>query len=705
MHSPILSSRGAACRAALALLLLETLARAAAPAAETANSAPAEAAIELPPLVVTGQRSERPLEIALDAKAPVQPIPAQDGADFLKTVPGFSAIRKGGTDGDPVFRGMAGSRLVIALDDQCVLGGCGNRMDPPTAYVFPAAYDRVTILKGPQTVVHGPGNSAGVVLFESERRRLVGREVSGHASLTAGSFGRFDAAVDSFAGMPEYYARGAFTRTRANDFEDGVGRVVHARHERWSANAALGWTPDPHTLVEISGARSDGEAAYADRMMDGVVFDRTSLSVRARREQLTPLVAALEAQFGVNYVDHVMDNFSLRTFATSMMMPNPSVSNPDRRTRGGKALIELTPGGGDATRVTFGLDHQANRHTVRSSSNQTSDPYEAKARMRDADFRQTGFFGEVTRRLAERQRVIAGMRLDEWRAEDHRTVVQTSMMATAPNPSAGRVRDSQLASAFARYEHGLANSPTTLYAGLGYVSRFPDYWELIKNESASTVSAFSTMPEKTTQLDVGAIYRREGFELSVAAFASDIRDFNLVQSNVAKPSGMMGTRMAVITRNIDASTLGAEVGAGWRFRKNWKADASVACTRGTNATDDRPLAQIPPLESRLSLAYTQTRWSLGGLVRAVASQGRFALNQGNIVGQDLGASKGFAVFSVNGAWTPTGRVRVAAGIDNLFDRAYAEHISRAGGLLAGYVQATRVNEPGRTFWAKVDLTF
>ena len=77
-------------------------------------------------------------------------MPAHDGADYLKTIPGFSVIRKGGTDGDPVFRGMAGSRLNILLDGEQILGGCGNRMDPPTAYVFPESYDKITVLKGPQ---------------------------------------------------------------------------------------------------------------------------------------------------------------------------------------------------------------------------------------------------------------------------------------------------------------------------------------------------------------------------------------------------------------------------------------------------------------------------------------------------------------------------------------------------------------------------
>lgn len=674
------------------------------PSSTPAAPAETEPVVTLAPLVVTGASSERPLEITLDPKAPVQPMPAQDGADVLKAVPGFSVIRKGGTDGDPVLRGMAGSRLVIALDDQCVLGGCGNRMDPPTAYVFPAAYDRVTIIKGPQTVLRGPGNSAGVVLFESEREPLASAGIGGTATATAASFGRFDAAVGARGGTRELVARGAFTRTEGDDYEDGDGRRVHAAHERWSANAALGWTPDARTLVEFSGARSDGEAAYADRMMDGVIFDRENLALRARREHVTPLLASVELQLGYNYVDHVMDNYSLREFVPPMMMPNPSVSNPDRETVGGRLVAELAPGEG-TTRLTLGLDQQSNEHTVRSSSNQTADPYQAKPRTRDAEFRQWGLFGELTREIGESSRVVAGARLDKWRAQDHRQRVALGMMGSMPNPTYGHVRDSQLASGFARYEHRLASTPTTLYVGVGYVSRFPDYWELIKNESASSVTAFGTMPEKTTQLDLGANATLGAIEVSVAVFASDVRDFVLVQTNYAKPAGMTGTRMAVITRNIDASTWGGEISAGWRFAEHWRADVSVAATRGTNESEDRPLAQIPPLESRLALAYTRASWSIGGLVRLVADQDRVAVNQGNIVGQDIGPSAGFAVVSINASWRVTAHLRASVGADNVLDEAYAEHVSRAGSVIAGYPQTTRVREPGRVLWLKLDLAY
>lgn len=90
-------------------------------------------------MVVTAARMQSPLEVVTDPRLPRQPLPAHDGADYLKTVAGFSVIRKGGTDGDPLFRGMAGSRVAVLNEEAMLLGGCGNRMDPPTAYVFPKA--------------------------------------------------------------------------------------------------------------------------------------------------------------------------------------------------------------------------------------------------------------------------------------------------------------------------------------------------------------------------------------------------------------------------------------------------------------------------------------------------------------------------------------------------------------------------------------
>lgn len=269
---------------------------AAALALAVAAAVRAEETTRIEEVVVTAPMVSEPLTVVTNPKAPRQPVPAHDGADYLKNIPGFSAIRKGGTDGDPVLRGLAGSRLNVQMDGQNILGGCGMRMDPPTAYVFPEVYDRITVLKGPQTVLHGGGNLAGTALFERDTKRFDAPATRGFVSALAGSFDRNDLMADVTGGGPGGYVRAIATRTDANDYEDGAGRRVHSAYTRWSGSLLGGWTPDAHTRLELSVDRSDGEAAYADRMMDGTLFDRTSIGVRLEKTKLSALVEKLEVQ-------------------------------------------------------------------------------------------------------------------------------------------------------------------------------------------------------------------------------------------------------------------------------------------------------------------------------------------------------------------------------------------------------------------------
>jgi iron complex outermembrane receptor protein len=661
-------------------------------------AAPAPSSIQFEEIVVTAPRMIAPLLVVTDPKQPRQPLPAHDGADYLKAIPGFAVIRKGGTDGDPVFRGMAASRVNMSIDGQQVLGGCGMRMDPPTAYVFPAAYDRIVVVKGPQTVLEGPGNSAAAVRFERTVEPFPVRAVDGSASALGGSFGRTDLVADLRAGGPAGYGQLTGTRAESGDYIDGNGDEVHSRYDRWSANGAVGWTPGSRTVLEFSGAASDGEAAYADRAMDGIEFDRENLALLFKRDAIGGMLTAIEARAYYNYVDHVMDNYSLRNFVATSTMPYPAVSNPDRRTTGGKLLATLTAG---AFRADVGVDLQQNEHTLRSTQNQVVRPYEALPRLQDARFRNAGLFGEARYPAAERSRWIGGLRLDDWYAQDERQNLMIGMMPVA-NPTAGAERDETLRSGFLRFESDLRSRPATLFAGLGHVERFPDYWELVSagKESADSLSAFATLPEKTTQLDAGMLYGSARLSVSLALFYGQVDDYILIESGYRK-----GARSTTISRNIDARTWGGEADAAFAVTPNLQVTGTLAYTRGENDTDDLPLAQMPPFELRAGLEWSRGPWSAGGLARLVAEQDRYVVNQGNIVGQDLGPTAGFAVFSINAGWRPRDAVQITAGIDNVLDRDYAEHLSRSGAMVAGYEQTTRVNEPGRTLWLKLAVTY
>lgn len=648
---------------------------------------------DLEHIVVTSAGMEQPGVVITDPKAPQQPLPAHDGADYLKTIPGFSIARKGGASSEALFRGMGASRINILTDGQTLLGGCANRMDPPTAYISPQSFDQIKVIKGPESVLYGPASAT--VLFEKKNRRFTGPDAYGDVSATVAQYGRREASADITAGNRDGFARLAATKSRADNYRDGSGNEVNSHYDRWSTDAELGWTPTDDTLVMLSAGRSNGEAAYADRGMDGTKFDRTNLGLKVRVDHLTSWLTRLETQVFFNYIDHVMDNYSLRTFTPSMMMPHPMAINPDRYTRGGRIQADLALAPRLSAKV--GLDTKNNAHRQRSTMNALMMPYQDKPRLADGKFKQSGVFAELTYQLAANRRLISGARLDHWQAWDQRMMLMPGMMTTLMNPTYGDERQDNLPSGFVRLETTSAHS--TWYAGIGHAERFPDYWEIIGNSRASenSDSAFYTAPEKNTQLDLGWISQRGPLRAEVSLYYSRINDFILIESaSMMSPS---------LVRNIDAENYGGEASLRYKLTDAWQWQASLAYSHGQNLTDHRPLAQMPPLEVRLGTDYAVNDWTFGALWRLVAAQHRVAVGQGTVIGTDIGKSAGFGVFSLNANWRPAEHWQLSLGVDNLFDKTYAEHLSRAGAAIAGFDQTTRVNEPGRTAWAQVAYRF
>ena len=624
-------------------------------------------------VVVTAIHDQSAVQVVTDPKIPRQPVPASDAADYLQTIPGFSAVRSGGTNGDPVFRGQFGSRLPLLTNGMQMLGACPGRMDTPSSYIAPETFDVLTLIKGPQTVLWGPGASAGVVRFERERPDFAAGPVNFTASLLGASAGRNDQNADLAAGNDHFYARISANHSRGQDYKDGDGTSIPSGWNKWNADAALGWTPDADTLVELSAGAGDGWARSAARGMDGTQFRRDSLGLRLQKQNITPWLSKVEAQIYRNEADHLMDNFQRRPLPPGKMA---MASNVKRVVTGGRIAATLQPT--PALTADIGLDLQRNTHEGRSGMGMS---YLNKPWVRDAKFANLGLFSELRWQAAPSTLWVGGLRLDRAQAWDYR------------NPASTHKRDeSALPSGFVRWEQTLASGATT-YVGLGHVQRFPDYWELISGKAGNV---FATLePEKTTQLDVGANWKGQNWQFWTSAYVGMVRDFILFDyaSNPSK------------ARNIDARTAGFELGGSYKLAPAWTAQATVAYTWGSNRSDGTALPQMPPLEARLGLDYAQGPWTAGALWRLVAAQHRYTQDQGNVVGRDMGASSGFGVLSLHASYRVQRQLKITVGVDNLLDKTYAEHLNLAGNAGFGFPANTRLNEPGRTLWLRADMQF
>ncbi|RUO45573.1 TonB-dependent copper receptor [Idiomarina aquatica] len=642
-------------------------------------------------ITIIGESMLAPGVYEVDAKQPRQPLPAHDGGDFLKTIAGFSASRKGGASADPLFRGMGASRLTIVNDGQMLQGGCSNRMDPPTAYISPQSYDTIRIVKGPQTVRYA--GSAAIIEFEREALAFSQPTFEGFLNLTGASYDRANASSELIAGNANGYLKANLTTATAGDYEDGNGVALNSEYQRWSSDIDVAWTPSQDHTLTLSLGASDGEAAYADRAMDGVKFARRSTAIRYEVSGDKQLRSATVAAY-FNHIDHVMDNYSLREFRPSMMMPQATARNPDRYARGARIESEWQLAGAQITRL--GAEYHQNVHRDRISRNQLDMPYQNMPRQPDADTSQFGVFAEQRIPLPAAYSINAGWRWDQWRLTDRRQVIGT-MMTSQNNPTVDQVNADDLFSGFIRLEQQLDSG--YWYAGWGQAERFPDYWETIGNNRSylGSPSALFLKPETNQQWDIGWHYNHSSLQLDASLFFANIADFILLEEGAAM--------MPDVVRNVDARSWGGEATGRWQVSQAWKLSATVAITRGKNKTDDQYLPQQPADELRIASEYQHSDLTYALVWRLVKQQDRVDIGSGNVIGYDFASTSGYGIVSANISWAIDKDWQLAVGVDNLFDKVYAEHVSGSGATIAGYQQTERVNEPGRVLWLQSNVYF
>ncbi|MDH1801755.1 TonB-dependent copper receptor [Acinetobacter johnsonii] len=650
-------------------------------------AAEADSAHILAPIVVTAQQGNDAygLIVHADPKQPTQPIPVVDGAAYLQSIVGFNQIKNGGANGDVTFRGMFGSRIKILTDGTENLGACPSRMDNPASYLSPESYDKITVVKGPQTVQYAHTGSAATVIFEREPEQLTSaKPYRGQASVMLGSYGRLDQNVEAAVGDETKYARLNANRSIADSYQDGAGNTVPSDWEKWNADLALGWTPNEDTWVELKGGKSDGEAVYAGRSMDGSKFARESLGLHVEKKNISEVIKKVEAQVDYSYNDHVMDNFSLRKFNPADGMSMPMASNVARRTL--NARVAMTQDWGKLQLIS-GIDSQKNEHTKRSGS--LMSPYQNKARVGDMDFESYGAFGELSYAFNDQYKLVTGARVDQ---------------AKIDNLATDTERKETLPSGFIRIEGELAEHVKT-YAGLGYVERVPDYWELFSTKyHQSTGTTFADLEnEKTEQFDAGYQYEQGAFKSWASVYAGLIQDYILVK--YVPVTSMGKTKYEAQSRNVDATIAGAEVGVAYQLTDQIQADISAMYAWGENTTDHTALPQIAPLEGRFNLRYVQEKYNLGLLWRVVAAQDRTSYREGNIIGYDLEDSKGFGTLSLNGTYNIQKDLDLSVGIDNVLNKNYAEHLNKLGSSGFGYAATEQFNNIGRNYWARISMKF
>jgi len=654
-----------------------------------------------------------PVDVVADAMPPAANVlfpemgsPARESADLLRDLVGVSGSRKGGHGTDPSIRGLTETRLNILLDGAYVHGGCPSRMDPPTSYAPLNTYEQVTVIHGMQSLEYGSGGPGGTILFERFTDRFsAGEGVRG--SVEAGYRGNSDSrelGADIAAGNAGGFARFIGTIGSTGNYEDGSGREVRTSFDARSGTLILGYTPDDDQRFEVSVERQETEdILFPGLGMDAPYADNTTARLKYVSEAGIGSFSDLKVEVYRSEVDHLMDNYTLRTpLPGSPQLTAPSTSD----TTGGRIVAGMGSGLGQ---WKLGVDLQMNE---RDAERNTRAGALQSVIWPGAGIQQVGAFAELTHELSKGNRVIGGVRYDRVEASADQNLVNTDPNAAVTTndipanlygklygATADDVTENNIGGLL-RFEHDLSNDAGTVYAGISRTVRTADATERY-------IAAFSGMapmvrvgnpdidPEIHYQAEVGAQLTGERWKASVSAFVNKVDDYILRDRNAARNQ---------IYRNIDATLVGGEANYTRQWDRNWSSTFGVAYVRADNDTDDRPIAQTPPLEGSVSLDYRASNMNAGARVRGAAKQTRVDLDSSSgVAGDGLDAQKtpAWAVLDLYGTYHVSDTVSIDIGMDNVFDRTYAQHMN----LEDGDGNSVQVNEPGRTAWIKAGVYF
>ncbi len=621
--------------------------------------------------------------------------PTHDAGELLRSVTGMTALRRGGRGFDPIVRGQSQANLNVIANGAFSYGACPGRMDPPSTYIGVDSFDSVSVIKGHRSVIYGAGGSGGTLLFEHLRPELNASGLAG--SLTTGYTGNSglgSLAADVAAGSDRGYVRLFGAARHGDNYRDGNGDRVASAFDSRTLGLVAGIDLTPDTWLELSHERADEDDVwYAGNGMDAVFADSASTSLKWVQQALGP---AEEVELTLYYsdVDHLMDNYSVRERSLQPAgMAAPSTST----TWGGRLLASFLTG---ASEWRTGIDYRANDRSADLYMDQGKDgSYDMLvARMwPEAQQRQVGLFAELDHRLTSRDSLRLGLRLD-----DHDSRAEEARLAAGMLGSATPVRlyEQFYGTAATSNGHGgvsvvlgwdrQVDAETLFSANLSRSVRTPDsseQWIARSAGGAFWVGNPGLEPEVHQQLDLTLARDHGPLEWSATLFVDAVDDYiERYQEGTADQY-----------RNTRATLFGTELDARLALGEHLSTRLGLAWTRGHG--DNGDLAQIAPLEARLNLDYRRGSWALGAEWVASASQNNF-----NPAVDVDSPTAGFGVLHLYGHWNLGASLTLEAGIENLFDRAYAYHVN-AGNADPFNPEAVRVNEPGRQGWLKLHYRF
>lgn len=643
----------------------------------------------------------------------LEPTPAQragttDTASLLNQVAGAAVVRNGALTGIAELRGLMGDNVNVQVNGMTITPACPNHMDPPLHYITPQTLGTLTVYPGIAPVSVGGDHIGGTIVATSAPPQF---GAGGGLSMR----GRIDAAADS-ANNGSSLLLGA---TAAND------RMSLGYTGQWLNGGNLRW---PGGTVADTGYHAlNHELAFGLKLPnDGLL--QLDASQHRTRNAGTPalpmdMIDDKADSYGARYVgrlgagtlavkayrhtiDHLMDNYSLR----KVMPGGVAMQAPATSTDKGTAIDYTLPDGANTWRGGLswhGNDFQA--YSLAASGIPTS----KRDNITPSTRRHLGAYGEWERVWTPHWDTRLGLRADQIKTNS----APVTALGMAPNAvtlaDQAKFNAANRALTDNNWDMVLqtrfkASDTLTYTAGIARKMQSPSllqrYLWSPANASAGMadgrtyLGSLALRPEVADTIDLGADWRGTGWRIAPSAYYSRVHDY--IQGTPIARKDAAGLPVLQYN-NVQAELYGLDM--NWALALGMPQDVGldgvVSYVRGKRTDLADNLYRIAPLRATTNLRYAAGPWSANLQWVLAARQAKVSAYNGEK------PTGGYGVLNLHGTWQASSSLQLTAGLNNLFDKNYADALSGVNRVSGGDLPVgDRIPGAGRSVFVGLNVS-
>jgi iron complex outermembrane receptor protein len=660
--------------------------------------------VSLPTLSVEGAATE-----AIPYAITALPASTTDIGNMVKRLPGANINRNGAITSVAQYRGLFGNRVNVLIDGISQQEAGPNSMDSPLSYLPASRTKQVSVYRGIAPVRTGIETIGGTISAESNHIEFglsSEAEIHGNASAGYASNGH-TRQLGLTTAMTNQYHRLQISGSadRGDDLDFKGGTIRPSKQDRDSLGIHYGFQNNGQTFGADIEHLDIGENGTPALPMDIVFVRGENYKVKFGNEMSNG--DNYEVRLRYQDVDHEMNNFSQRTTAA---MAQRFVT-PDVEAYGISASY-------NHANWTFGFDiDQAEHNATVFNPNMAAFFVDS---FNDVERDRYSVFGEWQSELAYGWNVETGIRYSRVEMDagnvDSFAGLPAAVGILRDNFNASDLdQEDHLIDLVATFTRELSNQ-VDIEFGLARKTRAPSYQERYLwipleitaglADGNNYVGDVDLDHEVAYQLELGLDWRTDRAAISPRIFYHRINDYiqGLAVTNnaaVIGVSGVNGDTTPLQYSNVDAELYGIDTNWLMAISPEWQLDGTVSYVRGRRRDNGDNLYRIAPLSARTMLSYVQANWRVGFEAETIAKQNQISTEN------EEEKTGGYALFNLSGQYQATSDIVLTAGVNNIFNRGYEDHLggfNRAGGN-ADIAVGDRLPGIGRSGYVNVNYNF